>query len=879
MMHREMSSRLVALVIAFSLLAAAHAGDTGEERKNVLILCGERPDLPAVRAVMETFRERFGAATAPRVEWFSEYFDFARFPAEQHEANLVRYLSERYAGRHIDLVLPLTGFALDFALRHRDQLFPGVPMVFIVLDPREVKPERLPADVTGVTAHLDFQRTVDLALQLQPQAREIVAVSGASALDASLLEQGGRVLDGYKDRIPWRAVAQRPLREMIEEVRRVRPGDIVLFISAIRDSEGRALTIPEVSRALVRVSAAPIYGLSGTVLDTGAVGGALIDFPALGRQAAELALKVLRGAQVPYGTPETDTRNPLIVDWRALKKWQLPESRLPAEAIVRFKPPSLWKQHPGIIIGVVAVMAMQSALIARLLVNRAKRRRAVRALAESEERMALAADAANLGMWVWDVAGEDAWMTEQGRALFGFKPDARIDYSAIFDRVHPEDREAREAAIKRALETQGKYEMEYRVQLPDGAVRWIAARGRSVGKANGRGQKLLGVSMDVTAQKQAQEALRESEARFRTVANTAPVMIWMSGTDKRCTFFNKGWLDFTGRAMEQELGHGWAEGVHRDDFDRCLEIYARAFEARKTFEMEYRLRRADGEYRWVLDNGTPRFSSDGVFLGYIGSCVDITERKQAELEVARQRSELSHLARVALVGEMATSLAHELNQPLTAIVANASAAHRFLARGNMSPDEFRELLVDIVADGCRAGEVIRGIKGMVRKVESERRALNVNEVVADVLRLVRADALAHGCTLTTKLEPTLSPVLGDAVQLQQVLLNLIINAFDAMRKTPNAPCRVEIQSRMIDTHAIEVAVRDFGPGLPADSPSRVFERFYSTKGDGMGMGLAIARSIIEAHAGTLDAENAEGGGARFWFRVPAYVTTPAEVPV
>jgi two-component system sensor kinase FixL len=226
---------------------------------------------------------------------------------------------------------------------------------------------------------------------------------------------------------------------------------------------------------------------------------------------------------------------------------------------------------------------------------------------------------------------------------------------------------------------------------------------------------------------------------------------------------------------------------------------------------------------------------------------------------------------------MATSLAHELNQPLTAIVTNAKAAQRFIANGNLNPTELSEMLADISADGRRASEVIRGIKGMVRRAEGERHPLDLNEVIANVLRLVRADAIAHSCTLSTELEPTLPLVLGDVVQLQQVLLNLIINAFDAMRKTPCDPCRVEITSRSVDEQSVEVSVRDFGPGLPADALAQVFERFYSTKDDGMGVGLAIALSIVEAHAGTLCVQNAEGGGARFWFRVPAQIMTSAEV--
>jgi PAS domain S-box-containing protein len=207
----------------------------------------------------------------------------------------------------------------------------------------------------------------------------------------------------------------------------------------------------------------------------------------------------------------------------------------------------------------------------------------------------------------------------------------------------------------------------------------------------------------ITDRKRAEESLRESEARFRTMADTAPVMIWMSGTDMLCAFFNKGWLDFTGRRLDQELGNGWAEGVHREDFDRCLEIYTNAFNARQEFTMEYRLRRFDGEYCWVLDHGVPRTDAGSEFLGYIGCAIDITERKRGELEVVQQRAELAHIARVSTMGELAASLAHELNQPLTAILSNAQAAQRFLAVKPPDLEEVHDILKDIVQDNSRAG--------------------------------------------------------------------------------------------------------------------------------------------------------------------------------
>src|SRR5258706_5805095 len=562
-------------------------------------------------------------------------------------------------------------------------------------------------------------------------------------------------------------------------------------------------------------------------------------------------------------------KNTTLINWRALKKWHVSESQVLGEATARYLTRSPWKRHRELILATAAVVGLQSMLIVWLIVQRSRLKRAERSLRDSEGRMSLAAEAANLSMWVWDVVRDKIWMTDKGRALFGFGPDARLDNATVISRVHPEDRAARAAAITRAIETRGNYAMEYRVLLPNGTLRWIGARGHCMNVGETKGTRLLGVSMDVTAQKQAEDALRESEARFRAVANTAPVMIWMSGTDKLCTFFNKRWLDFTGRPLEQELGNRWAEGVHREDFDRCFEIYVNSFDVRQPFTMEYRLRRSDGEYRWVLDIGSPRFAPDGTFLGYIGSCIDITERKQAEAEARQHREEIAYLSRVAIMGEMAGSLAHEVNQPLRAIVTNAGAALRFLERDSLSGKKLREVLQDIVADARRASEVIHTIKGMGRKEEGTRQLLHLNDVIAEVLRLTRSDALAHDCTVLTWLHPALPKVEANLVQLQEVFLNLILNAFEALKEVPRVRRRVIIRTERNGDGAVRASVRDYGTGLPTDKPEQVFDRFFSTKREGMGIGLFIARSIAVAHGGTLYAANAEGGGAQFWLRLPA----------
>src|SRR6266571_6891152 len=528
----------------------------------------------------------------------------------------------------------------------------------------------------------------------------------------------------------------------------------------------------------------------------------------------------------------------------------------------------------------------------------AERGRAEEALRESEARMSLAANAANLGLWIWNIpGGDERWVTEKWRQLFGFAESEPVTFDRFLEVVHPGDRKRVKQVVQHMLEHGGEYEIDYRITRPDGSIRWIASHG-SVG-LDERGKPVLarGVSRDVTKRKIAEDALRESEERFRTVANAAPVMIWMSGTDKLCNFFNKGWLDFTGRTMEQELGKGWTEGVHADDLDHCLEVYETSFNAWQPFTMEYRLRRNDGEYRWVLDSGTPRFASDGAFLGYIGSCFDITERKlaeekfrlvldaapnamimvdsagvinfanapaatvfgyslseligghietliperfrdrhpgyrkgflsepssramgagrdlfgcrkdgsefpvevglnpirtaqglfvlasviditarkEAELEHQLQHLELARVGRVAVMGELAASLAHEVNNPIAAIVSNASAGQRLIAAGTIETKELTELLEDIVADGRRAGEIIQGIRNMVRKGEARRELIEIEDVIHKLLRIVHADAIGREVKVTVKVDSETGQVWGDPVQLLQVLLNLTINA-------------------------------------------------------------------------------------------------------
>jgi two-component system CheB/CheR fusion protein len=392
----------------------------------------------------------------------------------------------------------------------------------------------------------------------------------------------------------------------------------------------------------------------------------------------------------------------------------------------------------------------------------------------------------------------------------------------------------------------------------------------SARQLDGLQQILLSIE-DVTERKERSEAiLLESEERFRTMADTAPVMIWVAGPDKACTFFNTGWLAFTGRTMQQELGDGWTESVHPDDLDGCLDTYSSSFHARHSFQMEYRARRADGEYRWLLDNGVPCFEADGVFVGYIGSCIDITDLKRTHEE---------HLAKQKLetVGTLAGGIAHDFNNLLGGVLANSELALAELASGANPADELQRIRHAAI----RGAEIVRQLMIYTGEESEVVEPVSVSEMVEDMLELLKV-SIPKLVTMETDLDKQVPAVQGTPSQIRQVVMNLISNASEAIgdrdgvirvttgRMTVGGDSPLATSERVAPGDYVRLEVSDTGRGITPELRARIFDPFFTTKAAGShGLGLAVVQRIVQRLQGTILVSSAPGKGTTFQVLLPS----------
>ena len=494
-------------------------------------------------------------------------------------------------------------------------------------------------------------------------------------------------------------------------------------------------------------------------------------------------------------------------------------------------------------------------------------------LRDTEQRMDMAVRGAGIGLWSRDLVHEDSWVSETGLSVLGFAPDEKWDRDRFYERLPPDDRKVLESAVAAAVNRDGEFSTEYRIIGSDRRTRWIAVRGQVEFDATTRTPlRMRGIVSEITERRLAEE-------RLRLVVEMSPTALLMVDEQGLITLVNRQAEIVFGFTREEMAGmqvDALVPGRYRDRHGAQRAAYVAHASARgMAAGRELLARRKDGSELPVEIALSPVYGDTGPSV--LVSVLDISERKRAERESGIQRDELAHLSRVALLAELSGSLAHELNQPLTAILSNAQAAVRFMAHSPPNLDEVRDSLTNIVENDKRAGEVIRRLRAMLRKDRADHRRLDMNEVVLDVLRIIRSDLLNQNVDVVLELHSNLPPIEGDRVQLQQVLLNLIMNGADAMAEAGSGR-EITLHTHAPDGGGVQVSVKDAGRGIAEEDLERIFTPFVTTKTSGIGLGLAVCVSIIHTHRGTIWATNNDVRGATVHFKLPALGDTVRPSP-
>ena len=617
--HRAM------FVCAMVAVACASPSAGVEQTRRIYLIEGLAAWQPSGVEVHEGFKQRLKERSFANYEIYLDNLELGRFPGKAHEERVARFLSEKFAQNPPHLLMPDGPGSLSLLVRHRDTIAPGVPIVYCCVDPGTADALALPRDVVGVTIEYNWAETLALAARLQPDARNLVLISGSSDIDRLWRERALRNLAPHLSPYQVRQLFDQTYDSLLDEVARLPRDTIVLHISMTSDSAGRRFFPPYVSvEGIAAASAVPVYSPVPGQLGRGIVGGYMGSFAAQGAAAADIALDIFAGKDPAALPRRTSLPHAYMVDANALARWGMRESALPAGTTVRFRQPTLWDQYRAHVVSAIAIVLLQATLIAWLLFERQRRR--------------------------------------------------------------------------------------------------VAA---------------------------------------------------------------------------EQMG-------------------------------------------------------------------------KARVETGQYRESLAHLVRVHTVGEMSTAIAHEINQPLAAIKNYAYAARlRLTGDAATGVGKTVELLDKIEQQASRAGDVMQSLRAMAKKHRSEATRIDVGQLVADTVTLVEMESRNVTVRLDAAIAPGLPPTFADGIQIQQVVLNLMRNAVEAVEEAGINGSVIKVGVAGAADNQIAVSVADSGPGIAPEDAAHVFDPFYSTKEAGLGVGLSISRAIIEAHGGRLSLAANEGGGSIFRFTLPA----------
>jgi len=986
--------RTALAILSLLFLAPWAFGERAETPWHVLMLFDENSDLRALEIIEQSFEETILESATRRIEFYHEYLDASRFESSSHLKLFADYLKAKYGRVKLDVIVPIIGARVDWASIIPRELFPDVPIVLASCLTGDAKQMQPVSGMTGVMLQIDIAEALKVALAVRPRTRRVVVVSGPATIYPELLGQTKAAARSYSG-VTFEYWTERTAAHILDSAAGLPDNSLVFYLELFRDSAGAAFNPWQFGQSLAEAANTPVFGIYESYLDTGIVGGAVIDWGFLGHEAGKRTLRVLNGesaSAIPI--METPSVVPMF-DWRAMERWSIRDSDLPPGSIVRFRPPSVWEAYRGYLLTGAGVVILQTIMIAVLLMQRARRRRAEEALRQSEERLALAADSAQAGLWSLDLNTNEFWMTSETREIFGFAPQEDINFEQFVQVVHPDDRESVQNIVRQAVESGEGAQIEYRIVLRDGSVRWIYSRGRAHSKKSGTPACLMGVSIDITERKVSEEAIREqkqfaetlinslpgifylydhewklvhwnrnhelltgfsanelkgkmvldwfseefkgtiadtvrrvfqegdatveapltlkdgsqipylfkgvrleiageqyfwgmgidisqrkaneeallkSEQQLRLVTDSLPAMIAYIDSDQRYIFVNKSYANFAGKPRDQIPGKKIRDVLGEDAYEVVRERVETALSGQSvTFEITRPS--SESESRHMLAMYVPDFR-EGDIHGFFASIHDVTDLEKAKKEARDAHEALYHFGRVKMLEALSSSLSHEMQQPLTGILSNAQAAEMLLENPQSDMDEIRVIVKDIVADTKRAGEVMWQLRAFLRKQDTNLQLLNLNSLIEDVLSVLNSDMVIHNIMIMKDLAADLPHVMGDDVQLKQVLINLIVNAQQAMEDSVSSVHKLEVHTSVCGAGKITVSIEDSGPGIEESKLEHIFEPFFTTKQEGTGMGLAISQFIIEAHCGQMLAENLAEGGARFCFSLPVAGGSP-----
>jgi PAS domain S-box-containing protein len=500
-----------------------------------------------------------------------------------------------------------------------------------------------------------------------------------------------------------------------------------------------------------------------------------------------------------------------------------------------------------------------------------ERKRAEEALRESEYKLRQIIDTVPSLLWSVGPDGEPTHVSQQALDYSGMRLEdfKQRGWEAF---LHPADFPETVKAFEHAIQTGTSYEAVHRLRrAADGEYRWHHARGEPLRDREGRIVQWYGLSIDIDERKRAEQALRESEGKFRDYAETASDWLWETGPDQKFTMLTAN-----------AFGSDPADRIGTTCWDRALDVETEpekwrlvwaTLEAHKPFrDFVFCTVGGSGAPMYVKSSGKPAFESSGKFRGYRGTCTDVTaivRGQRAEASLRKVQAELAHVSRVTTLGQLTVSIAHEVMQPIGAARNNADAALNFLDRNPPDLGEVREALGSIIGYADRAGDIIHRIRDQIKKAPPRNDHFDLNQAIEEVIGLAQSIITDHGVSVQTQLASGMAPILGDRVQLQQVVLNLILNAVEAMSSVEMGERELLISTERTQSNGTLVAVCDSGPGIDPGRLELVFEAFYTTKSGGIGMGLSICGSIIDAHGGRLWAARNEPRGALFQFTLPS----------